>query len=122
MKQISYAFTCCLLVVFSVFQSCSKEGPAGPAGPQGPQGPQGTPGSNGTAGPAGPAGTANVIYSAWLDVTFAAAQAPDTLLYAEIAAAKLDNNILNTGEMKVYMNWGSTTDPDIVPVPYFDPR
>src|SRR4030095_14682589 len=86
----------------------------------GPAGTAGAPGGAGPAGPTGPAGTANVIYSAWLDAAYGRGTAPDTTFYAEIAAAKLDNNILNNGEMKVYMNWGSTADPDVTPLPYTD--
>ncbi|MBS1737984.1 MAG: collagen-like protein, partial [Bacteroidetes bacterium] len=103
------------------FSSCSKEGP------QGPQGAQGPPGPTGAAGPQGPQGTANVIYSGWLDVTFAAdtihdGNKIDTLgFYATIDAPKLTSEILTSGEMKVYINLGTAADPYISPLPYFSP-
>jgi hypothetical protein len=117
MKQISLWTTCCLLVIVSLFSSCSKEGPAGPAGAQGPAGPTG---ATGVAGPQGPAGTANVIYSPWLDVTYSR---PDTLHYfsAVIQATKLNAAMLTSGEIKIYMNWQTAADPDVTPLPYFDP-
>lgn len=87
------------------FASCTKEGPAGPAGPQGPAGPTGTAGAAGAQGAQGEPGTANVIYSAWLDVTF---EGTDTTgWFADIPAPQLSDSILNTGTMKVYANFGS---------------
>src|SRR6187401_3114874 len=114
-----------LVLITFIFTQCQKGdvGPAGPAGPAGGAGPAGS------TGPKGDTGTANVIYSAWLDVAYKADtvhNAPpdppiDTLgYYATIAAPKLTNAILNTGETKVYLNIGTPTAPDIVPLPYFD--
>jgi hypothetical protein len=112
-----------LLVISVIFTQCSKDGEAGPAGPAGPAG---ATGPAGPTGPKGDTGTANVIYSAWLDVTYA----PDTIhngsiidtvgFYANITATKLTSAIINSGEMKVYMNFGTTASPDVVPLPYFD--
>lgn len=107
-----------LAAVSLFFVSCSKgdAGPEGPEGPAGPQGPQGTP---------GPAGTANVIYSNWLDVTFTEDEDdqgnPTGTYYAEINAAKLTNEILSRGDMKVYINLGSAAEPYIAPLPMSDP-
>src|SRR5215203_3501906 len=100
--------------------ACSKEGDQGPAGPAGPAG------ATGAAGTKGDPGTANVIYSAWLDVTYL----PDTIhtgalidtlgYYADIPASTLTNAILTSGEMKVYLNLGTAATPFVVPLPYVD--
>jgi len=103
--------------------SCSKEGPAGPAGATGPAGPAGAAGSQ---GPAGPAGTANVIYSDWIDTTTWIADTVhngatvDTLGYfADFDVPALDTNILNRGEIKVYVNVSTDpTFPIVFPVPF----
>ncbi len=110
-----------LVAVAMLFNACSKEGPAGPAGAKGDQG---APGPGGPAGPAGPAGTANVIYSAWLKVTFQEDrnQAGDTLYgyYADVPAPKLTKDILNMGEVKVYFNYGTAATPIIEALPITD--
>ena len=111
-----------LVIIALVFTQCQK-GDVGPAGPAGPAGPGGAAGST---GPKGDTGTANVIYSPWLDVNYAAdteqnGSVIDTIgFYATITATKLTNAILNSGEIKVYLNLGTSTTPDIVPMPYFD--
>ncbi len=117
-----------LLAITLLFAYCKK----GDTGPAGPAGPAGSAGAAGSQGPKGDTGTANVIYSAWLDVTFA----PDTVhtptgvgtaftidtlgFFADIPAAKLDSVMLATGEMKVYLNLGSSSNSAVVPLPYFD--
>ncbi|MBO9681266.1 MAG: hypothetical protein J7502_01115 [Flavisolibacter sp.] len=112
------------IALITTIVSCSKEGPAGPAGAAGPAGPQGP---SGPAGPAGPAGTANVIYSDWLDVAFTPLKDTqtngtiDTVAWTgRINAAKLDLNILNKGEIKVYLNAGNSTSPFVAPLPLTD--
>jgi hypothetical protein len=120
MKRVNPLIALCLIAVMAmVAASCSKEGPTGPAGPAGPAG---TAGPAGAAGAAGPAGTANVIYSGWLDVAFTSSSSTpgDTTWTGIIPATKLDNTMLNTGEIKVYINWGTSTAQDISPLPYFD--
>ncbi|HEU4858969.1 MAG TPA: hypothetical protein VFT15_04000 [Chitinophagaceae bacterium] len=118
----SLTFLVSLVTIALVFTQCQKgdTGPAGPAGPAGAAGPTGAP------GPKGDTGTANVIYSPWLDVEYEA----DTLhngalidtvgYYATITAAKLTNAILNSGEIKVYVNFGTAATPVITALPYFD--
>ena len=112
-----------LLAVTLLFANCKKgddgaTGPAGPAGANGAAGPQ---------GPQGDPGTANVIYSAWLDVAFIAdtvhnGATVDTVGYhADIIPTKLDSAMLSNGEMKVYFNFGSASDPDVVPLPFIFP-
>jgi hypothetical protein len=127
MKRVTTRVACLMLLAVSLmYVACSKEGPTGPQGEPGPAG------ANGGAGPAGPqgekgdTGTANVIYSDWLDVVFEAdtfrnAGVLDTLGYfAGIDAPKLDQTILTTGEMKVYVNLGTAAAPNVVPLPYYD--
>ncbi|MBC7828828.1 MAG: hypothetical protein H7122_13850 [Chitinophagaceae bacterium] len=118
-----------LFAVILLFSYCGKDGSTGPAGPAGAAGAPGPAGGPGTQGPKGDTGTANVIYSAWLDVIYqpdtiknAAGVVIDTLGYiGNIAAPKLSTTILNTGEVKVYINLGTPTVPVILPLPYFDP-
>lgn len=114
-----------LLAISLLFAYCKKgdDGAQGPAGPSGPAGPTG---STGPEGPKGDTGTANVIYSEWLDVAYM----PDTIkvdnivdtigYHATIQAAKLDSLLLANGEMKVYMNLGTSADPSVVPLPFLD--
>ncbi|MEP7258667.1 MAG: hypothetical protein ABI687_09765, partial [Flavitalea sp.] len=71
---------------------------------------------------------ANVIYSVWLDViydplkdTTAGPNFGDTIGWAgQITADKLSAEILNTGEVKVYINFNTAANPVVVPIPYFD--
>lgn len=114
-----------LFLVTILFANC-KKGDTGPAGPAGPNGANGANGATGPQGPKGDTGVANVIYSQWLDVTFS----PDTMhngtaidtigFFANIPAPKLDSIIITTGEMKVFINLGSASDPFVAPLPYFD--
>jgi hypothetical protein len=112
-----------LVLITFIFTQCQKGdvGPAGPAGPAGGAGPAGS------TGPKGDTGTANVIYSPWLDVTYrylidTNGTVYDTLGFvANIPASKLTQSILDKGEMKVYMNWGTQTTPDVAPLPILDP-
>jgi hypothetical protein len=95
-----------LVLITFIFTQCQK-GDVGPAGPAGPTGSAGAAGSPGATGPKGDTGTANVI---------------DTVLWgASITANKLTQPILDRGEIKVYMNWGTLTNPDIAPLPILDP-
>lgn len=108
--------------------SCAKDGATGatgPAGPQGPAGPAGGAGANGAAGPAGATGTANVIYSDWLGLGYGGPINPanyaDTPYVAVITVPKLVDSILSKGEIRVYMNWGTRANADVVPLPLYDP-
>lgn len=118
-----------LLAVPLFLASCSKEGPAGAQGPAGPAGPTGAAGAAGAQGAPGEPGSANVIYSAWLDVTFgtdtaSSATGLDTLgWFSDIPAPQLVDSILNSAEIKVYWNAGSSTDTStslIVALPFND--
>lgn len=110
--------------IITLFFAHCKKGDVGPAGPAGPAGPTGQTGATGVKGDTG---TANVIYSAWLDVTTYAPETAtsngvlDTLDFtAVITAPKLTSAILNSGEIKVYFNFGTLAVPDVVPLPYVD--
>jgi len=117
-----------LLMAIGIWMAaCSKEGPAGPQGEPGADGPAGPAGPAGPQGDPGEPGTANVIYSAWLDVPFAAdtftndSDMLDTIgYYAQIDAPGLDNAILTSGDVKVYVNLNTAAEPVIVPLPYYD--
>lgn len=111
-----------LLCSTVLFSSCKKgdtgdQGDPGAAGAQGPAGPQ---------GPQGEPGSANVIYSPWTDVTYDAdtiktGAVIDTVgWFATIDAPTLTAEILEKGEMKVYINLGTAADPAVAPLPYFD--
>jgi hypothetical protein len=127
MRQFNSFVTFCFALVFIVAMvSCSKEGPAGPAGATGATGATGAAGATGATGAAGAAGTANVIYSAWTSISFNV----DTIHSGGVidtvgsdytwSVPKLTAAIVNTGELKVYVNLGTTAAPDIAPIPYFD--
>lgn len=119
-----------VVAIALLIASCGKDGAQGPAGDQGPAGPAGPAGAGGPAGAdgeKGDTGVANVIFSEWLDVgyldTFSVNpnDITDTtfISFGGIEATKLTNEILNTGEMKVYVNLGNPQEPNVVPLPYF---
>jgi len=77
---------------------------------------------DGAAGATGPAGTANVIYSAWQDVTFAV-NSNQTAYVGVITAPKIADSIVQKGVVKVF----ATINPAslalaagtaVTPVPY----
>jgi hypothetical protein len=107
---------CTSVLVFSaaLFFTACKKGDAGPAGEAGAPGPTGATGANGSTGKTG---TANVIYSAWIDVQFSAA---DTAFEASITAPKIVDSIIQKGEVKVYWNINTAATPAIVSLPYAD--
>ncbi|MDP4283492.1 MAG: hypothetical protein Q8891_03645 [Bacteroidota bacterium] len=118
MKQKFLTIPCLLLLaIILITASCSKTGPAGPAGATGPAG------AAGAAGATGATGTANVMYSPWLNDTFYQRNLPDTNWYAGITANMLTASIINSGEVKVYLNLGSdsTNGQEVVPLPTSEP-
>lgn len=130
MKRFTLNIASCFILAFALLAvSCGKDGDTGPKGDTGAQGPQGPQGPAGPTGPQGPAGggSGTVIYSDWLDVAFK----PDTIhtsgggidttgYFADIDVAKLDENMLATGEIKIYLNGFNATDPEVIPLPYYD--
>ena len=126
MTRKFYAFLILSLSACLFFTACSKTGPTGPQGPAGADGATGAAGSTGAQGPKGDTGTANVIYSQWLDVTYK----PDTVhngnivdtvgFFANIPSQDLTSDILNGGDMHIYVNLGTSDNPEIVLLPFID--
>lgn len=105
MKRISGSHF--YLVLFSVsllLAACSKS-------KDGATGPAGAAGTNGTPG------TANVIYSGWQDVTYNLS-ATDSLYEGTIQTPALADSILQKGDVKVFVNFGTTAAPNVVPLPF----
>ncbi|WP_046368253.1 collagen-like triple helix repeat-containing protein [Flavihumibacter petaseus] len=101
-----------------LFTACSKDGD------QGPQGETGTTGPQGPAGPAGESGITDVYYSDWKDVTFQAIdqngdEQPEAFI-SLIDVPEITEDIIGGGEIKVYINVGSDTEPEIMALPYLD--
>lgn len=94
MQKTISTLSCFLLFAF-LLTSC-KKGDTGPAGPAGP---------TGATGAAGPAGTANVIYSAWADVTFTGS---GTSWSATITAPGVTQDIMDKGVVKTYFKYGTS--------------
>lgn len=123
MKRITTRISYVLLMAAAIsFAACSKDGTEGPKGEQGDQGAPGPGGPAGPQGPQGDPGTANVIYSGWLDVEFeAVVDAGDTIAFeGSIDVPKLTQEILNTGEIKVYFNGGTAAASAVFPLPMTD--
>ncbi len=123
-KMSLYALLLCGICFFG---ACSKDGEAGPKGDTGAAGPAGPAGPKGDAGQGG----AGIIYSEWLDVEYEAVKEEsdendngqlDTLFFgARIEAEKLTDEILSTGDVKVFVNLGSADEKEIVALPYSIP-
>lgn len=114
-----------VLFVITSMISCSSDGTDGVDGAAGPAGPQGPEGPAGPEGPQGGNGSGEVIYSEWMDVTFTA----DTIhtnqgeveivgYYAIIEEPKITAEVLNTADVKMYINMSTPGDPVISPLPY----
>jgi len=110
--------TALFLSIAILVSACSK----GDAGPAGEKGDKGDTGDKGTTGATGKPGTANVIYSEWMDVEFGRIDTTTTRMVGVIEAPKLVDSILQKGEIKVYWNIGSASDPFIVSLPYLNNR
>lgn len=117
MKQKIFTMPCYLVIAAIMLLASCKKGDTGPAGAPGPAGPAGPPGTT------GPVGTANVIYSGWFNLDYNAETVNgDTVRFvANIQAPKLVDSILSKGEIKVYFNFRTPSNPDVIPLPYFDP-
>lgn len=83
------AAACSLLFLFG---SC-KKGDTGPAGATGP------------AGPTGSTGSANVIYSAWVNVTFTGS---GTSWSGQMTAPGVTQDIMDKGVVKSYFKFGTS--------------
>ncbi|GAA3938332.1 hypothetical protein GCM10022209_36600 [Chitinophaga oryziterrae] len=96
--------------------SCSKKGDAGPAGATGATGAKG---DKGDKGDQGDAGSASVIYSDWMDASYMYDSTSEVYFF-DITAAKVTTDILNSGVVKVYMNFGTPSTPAVSSLPYSD--
>jgi len=105
-----------LLAVSLTIGAC-KKGDPGPQGDKGDKGDAGATGGTGATGGKGDAGTANVLYSGWLDLAYSLDQASG-VFFAQIDEAKITDNFLSTGEIKVYMNLGTPADKIVTVLPF----
>ncbi len=97
-----------------------EQGEQGPQGEQGEQGPQGPPGEQGEQGEQGVPGTANVMYTDWVSFDVSGwNQVTEfgrvTQLY-EIQEENISNDIINRGVVLVYIRFGGSTAPRLLPV------
>lgn len=102
-----------MLAVALTISAC-KKGDTGPQGEKGDKGDKGETGQTGQQGSKGDPGTANVLYSDWLDLTFALDQTSN-VFFAQITEPRITDEFLSTGEIKVYINLG-TADNKVVSV------
>ena len=115
MKHMFLRSTSVLLLSAALLVAACKKGDTGPAGEKGEKGDAG---ATGTTGATGKAGTANVIYSAWQDVTFNLVDSFTAV--GTITAPKIVDSIIQKGEVKVFWNINTASSPTIVALPYHD--
>src|SRR5690349_4366880 len=115
MKHMFLRSTSVLLLSAALLVAACKKGDTGPAGEKGDKG---DPGATGGTGAAGKPGSANVIYSAWQDVTFN--QVDSFTAVGTITAPKIVDSIIQKGEVKVFWNVNTASNPTIVTLPYHD--
>jgi hypothetical protein len=118
MKKLTMQSLATILVAVLIsFSSCSKEGPAGATGATGANG------ATGATGPQGPAGVSNIIYSAWTDTIsawyYTSPTTTDTV-WTPWEVPALTADILNKGDVRVYVNFNTAADPVIKPLPFYD--
>jgi hypothetical protein len=99
-----------LLAVALTVTACKKGDP-------GPQGEKGDKGDTGGTGGKGDPGTANVMYSDWLDLGYSLDQASG-IYFTQIDEPRLTDELLTTGEVKVYINLGSAAEKVVSVLPY----
>jgi hypothetical protein len=119
MRKFKLFLTVCVVMASLTIVSCKK----GDTGPAGATGPAGSAGAAGATGAAGPAGTANVIYSAWLNSSFSGdtihiGSAIDTAYFFDDSIPKLTSAIVANGEVKCYINFGTSANPVVSSLPY----
>ena len=108
-------FLSCLLAASLLIGGC-KKGDPGPQGEKGDKGDAGAKGATGNTGSKGDPGTANVLYSDWLDLGFT--QDPSGIFFTQIDEAKLTDDILSKGEIKVYINLGTAAEKIVFALPF----
>ncbi|MFL5743056.1 MAG: hypothetical protein ACJ751_00210 [Niastella sp.] len=109
-------FLSCLLAAMVLIGAC-KKGDPGPAGEKGDKGDPGATGATGATGSKGDAGTANVLYSDWLDLGFSQDQGSG-VFFTQISEAKLTDDFLSKGEIKVYINLGTAAEKVVLALPF----
>ena len=72
-------------------------------------------GDTGPAGPIGPAGPDSVVYSAWVNLA-PTYNANDTVFTQTLTASSITQGILDSGVILSYVNLGSGSSYDVVPV------
>ncbi|MCD9018421.1 hypothetical protein [Parachryseolinea silvisoli] len=77
---------------------------------------KGDKGDTGQPGPAGEDG-AGVIYSPWLNVEF---DYDDGSYLSHLEVPELTNEILSKGDIRVYVNLSSATEPAVFPLPFLE--
>lgn len=106
-KVFGYLFVACMFSLALGMTSC-KKGDAGPVGPKGEKGDSGV------------AGNAGIIYSAWADATFSLAS-DNATYFVDIDVPKITPAILNSGDVKVYTQYYTSSGELIVmPLPFFN--
>ena len=104
-----------LAIALSV--TACKKGDPGPKGDKGDKGDAGAAGAAGATGSKGDPGTANVMYSNWLDLSFAY-DSTNAIYFTRIQDTKITDNFISTGEIKVYINLGPTDNKLVSSLPY----
>ncbi|MEM7381620.1 MAG: hypothetical protein AAF361_10550, partial [Bacteroidota bacterium] len=110
MKKYRFLRISGIIILLIVFLGCSAEdGMDGAVGPQGEQGIQGVPGENGNA---------NVITSAWLNVTFSAIIS--NIISATIIDDRINQELIEDSVFLLYARDFNTPDR-VVPIPFTEP-
>ncbi|HEX6430844.1 MAG TPA: collagen-like protein, partial [Niastella sp.] len=107
-----------MLAVALTITAC-KKGDTGPQGEKGDKGDTGSTGATGNTGTKGDPGTANVLYSPWLDLAYSL-DAASGVFFTQITEPKVTDNLLSTGEIKVYINFGTPDNKVISPLPFVE--
>ncbi|AKU97076.1 hypothetical protein AKJ09_03740 [Labilithrix luteola] len=123
-----------LVLCLAVAACGGEDGSPGPAGPQGLQGAKGDTGAAGATGAAGTTGDAgatgtgggvsadggggDVIYSDWLSLKFITDVDDPNTHYVKIAVPDLTSEILLKGDVRVYVNAGTSASPTLYSLPY----
>src|SRR5438874_457258 len=99
-----------ILAIALLFTACKK-------GDAGPQGDKGDKGDTGSKGDKGDVGSANVMYSAWMDLTYTQ-DATSGVFFVQLNESKITDAFLSTGEIKVYINLGTPATKAVTVLPY----
>lgn len=115
MKHMSLKSVAVLFFSFAILATSCKKGDTGAQGEQGEQG------ETGATGATGATGSAAVYYSDWIEGDFGYASSTDTNhIGFSIDAPRIVDSILDKGEVHVYYNMWSKSEPYIVNLPFTD--